>query len=327
MTGAISSRRDGHVPVLLPEVLDHLAPRDGALYCDGTFGAGGYSAALLDAARTRVVGIDRDPDVQVHADRLGQRFPGRFTFLRGRYGSMDEALAEAGLEGVDGGVVLDLGVSSMQIDIPERGFSFSQDAALDMRMERSGPTAADIVNEFSEADLGAIIRDLGEERFWRRVARAVAAARREAPIESTGQLAAIVRRVVPTAKDRIDPATRTFQALRMFVNDELGELERGLDAAERVMTDGARLVVVSFHSLEDRVVKVFLRQRSGGGARPSRHQPETAETGPQATFTLITRKPVVPGEAECQANPRARSAKLRAAVRTAAPAWAERAAA
>lgn len=327
MTGAISSRRDGHVPVLLPEVLDHLAPRAGALYCDGTFGAGGYSMAILEAAGTRVVGIDRDPEVRPHAERLGARFPGRFTFLGDRYGSMDDALARADVAGVDGGVVLDLGVSSMQIDTAERGFSFNADADLDMRMERAGPSAADIVNGYSEADLGTIIRDLGEERFWRRVARAVATARREAPIETTGQLAAIVRRVVPAAKDRIDPATRTFQALRMFVNDELGELERGLDAAERVMTDGARLVVVSFHSLEDRVVKVFLRQRSGGGPRPSRHQPEADDFGPQPTFTLISRKPVVPSEEECRVNPRARSAKLRAAIRTATPAWTERAAA
>lgn len=309
-----------HVPVLLAEVLDALAPRAGAVYLDATFGAGGYSRALLAAADCRVVAIDRDPRAVAIGTALEAEFPGRFTMIEGRFGAMADLLAEAGITEVDG-IALDLGVSSPQIDDPARGFSFRYDAPLDMRMGRDGITAADAVNSLSERDLARIIFEYGEERMARRVARAIVAARREAPIERTGQLADIVRRTVPRSRDGIDPATRTFQGLRIHVNDEMGELERALDATERLLKPGGRLAVVSFHSLEDRQVKEFLRRRSGSQPAPSRHAPDGGRGGPRlSTFTPLFRRPVTPGEAEAAANPRARSAKLRAAERTPAPA-------
>ena len=308
----------GHRPVLLDEVLDALEPRDGAIYVDGTFGAGGYSRALLAAARCTVWGIDRDPAVIPGARRLVRESAGRLTVLTGRFGEIDRLLAAHGVARVDG-VALDLGVSSMQLDDPARGFSFLRDGPLDMRMERSGPSAADVVNGGDERALASIIFTLGGERKARRVARAIVAARRKRPIRRTGELAAIVRRVVRPAADGLDPATRTFQALRIHVNDELGELERGLSAAERLLADGGRLAVVSFHSLEDRRVKRFLAERSGRAPRPSRHAPDVAVRTP--SFRLITRRVVRPSAAEVAANPRARPGRLRAAERLAAPAW------
>ncbi len=307
----------GHAPVLLAEAVAALAPRDGGVYVDGTFGRGGYSAALLDAAATRVVAIDRDPAAAAAARELATRFAGRLEFVAGRFGEMDRLVAERGIDAVDG-VALDLGVSSPQLDDAARGFSFRADGPLDMRMEDSGDTAADYVNRVPEAELAETIAELGEERHARRVARAIVEARRAGPIARTAELAAIVRRVVPRAKDGIDPATRTFQALRLRVNDELGELDRGLAAAERILGEGGRLAVVSFHSLEDRAVKRFLRARAGGEG-VSRHAPARAERA--ASFRLVTRKPVAPSAAEARANPRARSARLRVAERTAAPAW------
>ena len=307
-----------HAPVLLDRVLAALAPRDDALYVDGTFGAGGYSQGILDAAACRVVGIDRDPAAVEAGRALESQAPGRFTMLKGRFGAMDALLAEAGFDGADG-VALDIGVSSMQLDQAERGFSFRFDGPLDMRMGDDGPTAADLVNETAEADLHRLIRDYGEEKRARRVARAIAETRRETPFERTGRLAEVVRRAVgqPRGAETIDPATRTFQALRIAVNDELGELERGLAAAERLLRPGGRLAVVSFHSLEDRVVKSFLRDRSGNAPGPSRHAP--AVTGAEPTFRLLFRRPETPGEDEITVNPRARSARLRAAERTATP--------
>ncbi len=309
----------GHRPVLLREVLAALEPRDGGIYVDGTFGAGGYSRALLEAARCTVWGIDRDPATVDRAGGLVREFAGRLTVIGGRFGNMDRLLADRGVGLVDG-VAFDLGVSSIQLDDPGRGFSFLRDGPLDMRMESSGPTAADVVNTARERDLATLIFTLGEERKARHVARAIVAARRERPLARTGELAAIVRRVVPPAADGIDPATRTFQALRIHVNDELGEVDRGLGAAERRLAAGGRLAVVAFHSLEDRRVKRFLDLRSGRAPRPSRHAPVPPEER-AATFRLIKRKAVRPGPDEVAANRRARSARLRAAERTAAPAW------
>jgi 16S rRNA (cytosine1402-N4)-methyltransferase len=306
-----------HVPVLLDETIAALEPRDDALYLDGTFGAGGYSRALLEAARCRVVAIDRDPAAVQRGDALTQRYAGRFTLIEGRFSEMEQLLAPLGIA-LLAGVALDLGLSSDQLDTPERGFAFRADGPLDMRMGASGSTAADLVNTLPEETLADLIRNLGEERFARRVARAIIAARGETPITRTAALAAIVRRVVPTSGG-IDPATRTFQALRIAVNDELGELDRGLAAAERMLSSGGRLAVVSFHSLEDRRVKTFLRARSGGAPRTTRHLP--AARAPLPTFRLLDRRPVAPTESEIARNPRARSARLRAAERTAAPAW------
>ncbi len=313
MTGA------PHVPVLLREVVTAMAPRADAVLVDGTFGAGGYARAMLEAAACRVFGIDRDPTAVARGRELAKSYDGRLTVLPGRFGDMDLLLESEGVASVDG-VALDLGVSSMQIDDAERGFSFQKDGPLDMRMEKQGLSAADMVNALSEAELADILWRYGEERHSRRVARAIVADRRQQPFATTGQLAELVRRVVPRSKDGIDPATRTFQALRIAVNDELGEVNRGLAAAERLLAPGGRLVVVSFHSLEDRVVKDFLKERSGGGARPSRHLPAVA-AAKAPSFRLLTRKPVVPSTEETAANSRARSARLRVAERTPAPAW------
>lgn len=310
----------GHRPVLLAEVITALAPRDGAIYVDGTFGGGGYSRALLEAAECRVCGIDRDPRALAAGAALAQRYPHRLDLLQGCFGDMEQLLAARGLTQVDG-VALDIGVSSPQIDEPARGFSFRHDGPLDMRMGGTGPTAADVVNNLDEAELADIIARFGEERHARRIARAIVAARNERPITRTIELAEIVRRVVRRAADGIDPATRTFQALRIYVNDELGELSRGLAAAERLLVPGGRLAVVSFHSLEDREVKSFLRARSGAGAGSSRHLPVASGKSRAPTFFLLSRRAIRPDEAETLRNPRARSARLRAAERTAAPAW------
>lgn len=309
-----------HIPVLRDEVAEALAPRDGAVIVDGTFGAGGYARALLERAGCTVYGIDRDPAAIERGRKLAQEFPGRLHMVPGCFGDMDRLLLDRGVESVDG-VALDLGVSSPQIDEPERGFSFRFDGPLDMRMGQDGPSAADVVNTAEEAELADIIWRYGEERHSRRVARAIVSRRAEQPFARTAELADVVRRVVPKSKDGIDPATRTFQGLRIHVNDELGELERGLMAAERLLAPGGRLAVVSFHSLEDRVVKDFLRQRSGNVPAPSRHMPGPAATGPAPTFRLLSRSGTAPSEEEARRNPRARSSRLRAAERTDAPAW------
>lgn len=320
MTSAASPESAPHIPVLLVEVIRALAPAAGETFIDATFGAGGYTGAILAAAACRVVAIDRDPEAVARGRRLEAVGNGRLTMLEGRFGIMDRLVADAGIERVDG-VALDIGVSSMQIDDPGRGFSFAKDGPLDMRMECAGPSAADFVNSASEAQLADVIFHLGEERHSRKVARAIANARKDRPFARTGELAEVVRRAVPRSNDGIDPATRTFQAIRIHVNDELGELERGLVAAERLLAPGGRLAVVTFHSLEDRVVKGFLRQRSGAAERPSRHQPAASRTGPAPSFVLTQKRAAAPGHDEIARNPRARSAKLRAATRTAAPAW------
>src|SRR3954452_20937537 len=307
-----------HIPVLGREVIDILAPREGGIYVDATFGAGGYSRAILDVPGTRVIGIDRDRSAIAAGFDLVDRSEGRLTLVEDRFSRLDEISAAHGFSNADG-VVMDVGVSSMQLDEAGRGFSFRLDGPLDMRMGQDGPTAADVVAKASEADLADIIYIFGEERRSRAVARAIAAARKEAPITTTQALAVIVGKVVRSKPNEIHPATRTFQGLRIFVNAELDELHLALAAAERVLKPGGRLVVVLFHSLEDRIVKDFFnaRGKTGGG---SRHLPELAQAPP--SFQILTKRPVTPGEAEVTANPRARSAKLRAAERTTAPAHA-----
>lgn len=310
---------NGHVPVMLPDVLAVLAPRDGGRYLDGTFGGGGYAAAILQAADCTLWAIDRDPQAIARGAALAARFPGRLHLIEGRFGDMLALLGAAGIERLDG-IVLDLGVSSFQLDEPARGFSFRGDGPLDMRMGDSGPTAADLVNSLPERDLADTLYDLGEERASRRIARAIVAARAVAPITTTARLAGIIRAVLPPEKgtrDRkpIDPATRSFQALRIRVNDELGEIERALDAAARLLGPGGRLVVVSFHSLEDRLVKQFMAGAAGRTPAPSRHDPGGLAARADAAFRLITTKALRPGNAEAAANPRARSARLRAIER------------
>jgi 16S rRNA (cytosine1402-N4)-methyltransferase len=312
MSGAPDTNR-AHVPVLLREVVDALSVRDDAIYVDGTFGAGGYTRAILDAARCKVIAIDRDPDAIANGKTLADASAGRLELLRGRFGDMADLLDGRAVEGI----TLDLGVSSMQLDQAQRGFSFRFDGPLDMRMGQDGPSAADLVNTMDEGELANLIYQLGEERHSRRVARAIVAAR---PFARTLQLAQTVRGAVPKSGDGIDPATRTFQALRIAVNDELGELDRALVAAERVLAPGGRLAIVTFHSLEDRRVKNFLAARSGRAPSPSRHLPATAEAR-SPTFRLVSSKAIAPGAEETRANPRARSAKLRAAERTEAPCW------
>ena len=304
-----------HISVLLNEVLEALAPRSGAVFVDGTFGWGGYSEALLSAADCRVFGIDRDPLAIKRGAELTQKYDGRLMLKPGRFGDMDTLIDEP-----VNGVTLDLGVSSMQIDDSSRGFSFAKDGPLDMRMEQAGPTAADLVNELDEESLADIFWRYGEERHSRRLARAIVHDRKQTPFSTTSQLAELTRRIVPKSKDGIDPATRAFQGLRIAVNDEMGEVEKGLKAAERLLAPGGRLAIVSFHSLEDRAVKDFLKRRAGKASRPNRYLPDLA-AGPAASFHLISAKAVRPGEAEIRANPRSRSARLRIAERTSAPAW------
>ena len=305
-----------HIPVMVREVLEALRLRDGGRYLDGTFGAGGYSAAMLDSAACRVIALDRDPDAIAAGRAMAEHYGERLRLIEGRFGDMDELLAAEGVAEVDG-VTLDLGVSSMQLDEADRGFSFRSAGPLDMRMERRGTSAADLVNEADEAERADIIWRYGEERRSRKVARAIVEARRHKRIETTGELAEIVRRAVgPQGRDESDPATRTFQALRIAVNDELGELARGLLAAERVLAPGGRLAVVSFHSLEDRAVKEFVRSRAGRVPGPSRHLPPVESRVP--ALRDLTRKPVLPSAAEVATNPRSRSARLRAAEKIAA---------
>ena len=307
-----------HVPVMCREVVDFLGPRAGGLYLDGTFGGGGYASAILDAAPCTLFAIDRDPDAIARGAELAQRHPGRLVLMQGNFADMVGLLAERGVRQLDG-IALDLGVSSFQIDEAERGFSFRHDGPLDMRMgglhDHHTPTAAELVRDLSESELAGILYEFGEERHGRRVARAIIAARAEAPITTTGQLAAIVRRAVPKSRDGIDPATRSFQGLRIRVNDELGAIERGLGEAASLLAPGGRLVVVSFHSLEDRIVKRFMTEATGSGPRPSRHLPATDAADAETSFRLLTRRPVAPGDAETRLNPRARSAKLRALAR------------
>jgi 16S rRNA (cytosine1402-N4)-methyltransferase len=306
-----------HIPVLLAEVLGALAPQAGEFFLDGTFGAGGYTRAILDAAPgTRVIALDRDPSAITNGQGMVAAYGGRLRLTHAEFSDMEAACAAAEFPLLDG-VVLDIGVSSMQLDEALRGFSFRQDGPLDMRMSGEGESAADIVNTASEARLADIFYHYGEERLARPLARAIVADRKAKPFTSTKQLAELAARIIHSKPGEIHPATRSFQALRIAVNDELGELARALHAAERLLKPGGRLVVVSFHSLEDRIVKVFFAARSGRGGG-SRHAPVMAM--PVATFTTPGKWPLMASEAERAANPRARSARLRAGIRTPAPA-------
>jgi 16S rRNA (cytosine1402-N4)-methyltransferase len=305
-----------HIPVLLDEVMQALAPQPGDVIVDATFGAGGYTRAILDAGAT-VHAFDRDPDAIAAGGTWAEttQDPPRLVLHARKFSEMVSALAEAGVARVDG-VAMDIGVSSMQLDQPRRGFAFSADGPLDMTMSQAGPTAADFLNDAPEAEIADVLWRYGEERQSRRIARAIVAAR---PLKTTGDLANVVRKALgyrPGAPK--DPATRSFQAVRIHVNGELDELEQGLGAAEQVLKAGGRLAVVSFHSLEDRIVKQFLREAAGATAGTSRHLPEAAP-GAAPTFAKVS-KAIRPSDAETLRNPRARSATLRAAIRTDAPA-------
>jgi 16S rRNA (cytosine1402-N4)-methyltransferase len=303
-----------HRPVMLREVLSSLSLKDGGVYLDGTFGAGGHTRAILEAANCRVIGLDRDQSAIAMGADLVAAMQGRLVLAEARFSDLDQVARNLGFDALDG-VLLDLGVSSMQIDEAERGFSFRRDGPLDMRMGKDGPSAADIVNEWPEAELALVFATLGEERRARAVARAIVQVRAEKPIARTGELADIIRRVVHGRPDEIDPATRSFQALRLLVNEELHEIGEALFAAERILKPGGRLAVIAFHSLEDRIVKTFFNAR-GRASSPSRHMPDTEKAEP--TFQLISRKPIAPADSEVRENPRARSAKLRVVERTAA---------
>ena len=310
-----------HQPVMLDEVLESLQPQDNAVYIDATFGRGGYTKAILNSANCSVLSIDRDPDAIAAGQPLVEEMSGRLTLKEGPFSALAEIAQSAGFEQVDG-IVFDLGLSSPQLDEAERGFSFRHDGPLDMRMEKSGPDAADFVNNADEAELADVIWMYGEERASRRIARAIVKARLEAPITRTTELAKLIHGVTPRPKPgQIDPATRTFQAIRIHVNGELDEIEDAMIAAEKMLKPNGRLVVVSFHSLEDRIIKTFMQKRSGHGPRPSRHLPDIER--PPASFALPSRKPILPSDAETDQNPRARSAKLRLALRTDAPAMKE----
>ena len=305
-----------HLPVMLPQVLTHLAPRDAGQYVDGTFGAGGYTRAILEAADCRVLGIDRDRTAIAGGADLVLAAQGRLTLAEDRFSQLDVLADQLGFAPLDG-VVLDIGVSSMQLDEAERGFSFRRDGPLDMRMGAEGESAADLVADLPEEELAHVIWSLGEERQSRAIARAIVKARTEAPITRTAQLAEIVSRVVWAKPGEMHPATRTFQALRIAVNAELDELATALTAAERALKPGGRLVIVTFHSLEDRIVKTFLAHRSKAPSA-SRHMPQAE--GPAPSFKLLAKGMVEPDPEEVARNPRARSAKLRAAERSEAPA-------
>ncbi len=324
----ITTRSD-HYPVMLEEVLDALSPKNNGVYVDGTFGAGGYSKAILQKDVSMLWAVDRDPNVVATADSMAKEFPGQFQLLQGCFSDMERLLRESGQDYVDG-IVLDIGVSSMQLDQGERGFSFQHDGPLDMRMGGNGITAADVVNNTEENELADIIYNYGEERASRRIARAIVNARVEKPFDRTLELSKVVEKAVggpkyKKGKRQIHGATRTFQALRIYVNDELGELRKGLDAAERILSPGGRLCVVTFHSLEDRIVKEFFKIRSGDVSRGSRHLPAQESNLPEPTFEMLYRGGKKASAQEIKDNTRSRSAKLRAAIRTSAPSWAREA--
>ncbi|UTW56403.1 16S rRNA (cytosine(1402)-N(4))-methyltransferase RsmH [Kordiimonas sp. SCSIO 12610] len=312
-----------HIPVLLNEVVMAMSPKDGEVYVDGTFGAGGYTRAVLMAANCTVIAIDRDPDAIKRAEALKDEFGDRFIILEGCFGDMERLLAEAGISQVDG-IMLDIGVSSFQLDEAERGFSFQKDGPLDMTMTQSGENAADVVNAYPEAEIADIIYKYGDEPKSRHIARAIVERRAEKPFERTLELADLIENVVGRPRPKkgkkvTHPATKSFQALRVFVNDELGELERALGSSERLLCTGGRLVVVSFHSLEDGMVKQFMAEKSGRVAGGSRHAPIQLESAAPSTFMLKKKSAIKPSKEEMERNIRARSSRLRLAVRTDVP--------
>jgi|tagenome__1003787_1003787.scaffolds.fasta_scaffold20733878_2 16S rRNA (cytosine1402-N4)-methyltransferase len=311
-----------HVPVMLDEVLATLSPRDGGIYLDGTFGGGGYARAILERACCTLWAIDRDPEAIQRGASLVAEFPGRLHLLHGQFGDMVALLDQAGVSTLDG-VVLDLGVSSFQLDDPDRGFSFRFDGPLDMRMGKHGTSAADLVNTLPERALADVLFELGEERASRRIAKAIVAAREETPVETTGRLASIIRSVMPRDSSGIDPATRSFQALRIKVNDELHQIEDALEQAAGLLAPGGKLVVVAFHSLEDRIVKRFMSEATGRTGGPSRHDPGGLFGREAPRFRLLTSRALRPGKDETDVNPRSRSARLRALERLMPPALQE----
>ena len=302
-----------HIPVMLKEVVEAINPQKNGIYVDATFGAGGYSLALLNQVDCKVIAIDRDPEAVKASSDLQEKYKGRLTVFNAKYSEMASLVASSGYDKVDG-IMFDIGVSSMQIDNAERGFSFSKKGPLDMRMSREGLSAQDVVNNFSEKDLANIIYQYGEEKASRRIAKAIVFARALGEITTTDELAQIIKKALPkTSKEKIDPATRTFQALRIYVNSELEELKSGLEASEKILKENGRLAVVTFHSLEDRIVKQFLNEKSGK-QNTNRHLPETKKPNP--SFSLTVSRPLKPSSDEINQNPRSRSAKLRFAIRT-----------
>jgi 16S rRNA (cytosine1402-N4)-methyltransferase len=318
---ALAAQTDTHIPVMLGEVLAKLQPARDEVFVDGTFGAGGYARGILQTAGTRVIAIDRDPTAIAAGQTMVTEAAGRLTLVHSTFDDLEDVLAEHGITQVDG-VVFDVGVSSMQIDQADRGFSFMREGPLDMRMSLEGPTAADHLNRMKQEDIANVIYILGDEPRSRAIARAIVAAREVAPLVTTLDLVRAVEKATgpQRAKDRIHPATKTFQAIRIFVNAELAQLARGLSAAERVLKENGRLVVVTFHSLEDRIVKRFFASRSGKSEGQSRFLPEATNTR-VPSFVLLEKGALAAGDDESEINPRARSAKLRAGRRTAAAAW------
>ena len=306
-----------HHPVLVVEVIEALSPKSGAVYVDATFGRGGYSRAILDAAPCHVVAIDRDPDAISAGQNMISEYQGRLTLREGRFSDLKDILHQLTLPAVDG-IVFDFGVSSPQLDQADRGFSFKQDGPLDMRMEKTGVSAEDFINSADEKDIADVLWRFGEERASRRIARAITRSREESPIRTTFELARLIRGVLPRPKPgQIDPATRSFQAIRIHINEELAEIDAALPAALASLRTDGRLAVVAFHSLEDRLVKTFMINEAGKGPRPSRHLPDLPEHPPR--LELITRKPITASKEEMEINPRSRSARLRVATRTDAP--------
>lgn len=321
-----NTKHSEHYPVMLAEILGALSPKPNGKYIDGTFGAGGYSKAILERNVSMLWAIDRDPSVERTANEIAKEFPEKFQLLQGCFSDMEKLLKESGHDFVDG-IVLDIGVSSMQLDQAERGFSFMQDGPLDMRMGGEGVTAADVVNDTEESELADIIYNYGEERASRRIAHAIVNARTDKRLDRTLELSKVIEKAVggpkyKKGKRQIHGATRTFQALRIYVNDELGELRKGLEAAEKILAPGGRLCVVTFHSLEDRIVKEFFKTRSGEAPLGSRHMPLQTNDRPDPTFDMLFRGGKKASHEEIKINVRSRSAKLRAAIRTKAPAWA-----
>ena len=308
--------KNNHTPVLAETVLENLNIRDGLTYVDGTFGAGGHTNMILSAANCNVISIDRDPSVKTFKKEIQDRFPDNFKFIAGNIGRLKFLLKSNGISRIDGGILFDLGVSSMQIDNPDRGFSFKNDGPLDMRMDQIGKSAEELINKTDEKTLNDIIYTLGEEKKARRIARAIVNHRKNKPITSTLELSNLIRNTIGNnPKLKIDPATKTFQALRIKVNNELDEIEKALRDAEKLLAPGARLVVISFHSLEDKIVKKFLRSKSGLNPNPHRHSASiySKDVKNKPSFKLITKKVLLASDEELNSNIRARSAKLRCA--------------